>query len=723
MALIETWLKQDIDQMVPVQRLDGNIFSGDNKGNLIGVEVYRGKESVNLSGVCIGYFMRADGTTILLDGELDGNKAHVTLNNSCYAVAGQFSLVLKNGATTIAACTGRVYRCSTDVIEEGESTLATIEDLLAQLDKIAFAEREIDPVLSGPDSNGRWIVGAELKRGTKYKIHDKSQLASTLPAGASPYMYNPGGSRVIAMEEIGDDDAFYFDGLEFTYGKSTGSSADSSSGSSGSGSGSGGDEEVVVVEEDVVPADEEVVPAEEEETDPVDNAYFSEITAAWAATIYFTQRTNVLDFWQDVARSVSKEFYPEKSYQAGEYCYRNGRFYRFLYDHEGAWAPGDVEDATVGDGLFRNDLAMSLYARNISNVELLADEIEGEWYDYKENVDASVATIDEMESTLTDLEDIIESLGLTRLARLNRPNLLKQNWWTNREDVGHLVVYGRDSRISGNTYPYLSSYNSPTETTQTTEPTAAQKAAATAIYVSTEEGVTTWHIFIDDDDIRATVAELAAADQITEPDGESYAKAINFDITANSSYGNCEWLMYYNPYFSRTYNQGATNVQNYGQIEEMEPGQKYTASCWVRVLSGDGAWLRMGYGNSYSNQPYNDTENNRTKISDWIKVEPKNGEWQRIHWTFDFNPAGDWYTETSEVVDGVTKITRSYNWYKKVCFGIGRKHTAVVQMCGFRLVAGDLLLPTKYDTAIRMIEEISERVDDLEEMIINNGGN
>ena len=314
-------------------------------------------------------------------------------------------------------------------------------------------------------------------------------------------------------------------------------------------------------------------------------------------------------------------------------------------------------------------------------------------------------------STFADMQVALEQAGLRVL---NRPNLLNQNWWTNGTGVEHLVVYGRAARISGTGYPYLTSHLLPTETTQTTAPTAEQKAAATSIYSVTEEGVTTYHIYNDNDDFKATVAGLAAADQITETDGTVLDKAINYQINANTAYGNTEWLLYCNPQRSRVYNQGDTKVRNYGQIEEMQPGHRYSLSCWVRVLSGDGVWMKMGYGNSYTNQPYNDTTNQRSGISDWIKVDPLNGAWQRISWTFDYNPVGDWYTETSSVVDGVTKITRTYNWFKKVGFGFGRKFTAQVQVCGFRLVEGRTYVNETYDDLEEDVNSGKDRLTALE---------
>lgn len=337
----------------------------------------------------------------------------------------------------------------------------------------------------------------------------------------------------------------------------------------------------------------------------------------------------------------------------------------------------------------------AILADNLGQVEEDVYEVKQEW--------------EQQHSKFSEMEAAMEQAGL-RL--LNGPNLLKQNWWTNNSALGKNVVYGNDSRWSGTSYPYLSSYNSPTEYTQTTAPTAAELAECCAYYTSTEEGVTTYHLFKDEDDIRASVVDLATADQITELDDEVYAKAIQFDITANSTYGNAEWLMYCHPSSTRVYTQGDTKVSNYGQIEEMQPGRKYTMSFWARVISGDGAYFKCGYGGSSGNTLYTNSADGRMGVSDYMEI--KGSAWKRYSWTFEFNPTGDWYTETSAVVDGVTKITRSYNWYKKVCFGFCRKYTAVIQVCGFRLVEGNLWITDTYDDLDEGLSETKDRVTALE---------
>lgn len=223
------------------------------------------------------------------------------------------------------------------------------------------------------------------------------------------------------------------------------------------------------------------------------------------------------------------------------------------------------------------------------------------------------------------------------------------------------VPYGDASRIGGTSYPYMKSINS-------------------GNYPG-DDSV---------DGILCTVVSLTGTNIVEDIDGVTYNTAIRYAITANSAYLNTEWLMYFRGQ-DNYYTPGGT-CKDYGQIPEMTAGKRYTVSCWVRVVSGDGAIVKFAYGgNYYSSAPVgNDTTNYRYGISDPITIEPKNGAWQRVWWTFDYNPTGTWYTEESATLSGTTYTKRTYNYQKRVLFGMCRKHTAVVQMCGFRLHEGEM---------------------------------
>ena len=406
----------------------------------------------------------------------------------------------------------------------------------------------------------------------------------------------------------------------------------------------------------------------------------------------------------------------------------------------------------------RDGIAAMLLS-NLGNLEEQIWELDQNTQDAitaaTEAAGASAGAVADAESALTEMDSILESLSLSRASRLNRPNLLKQNFWTSRqmpssavisEDItipaetaseaavnithtitdaaitSSYVLAGVKSRVyaiaSMSNITCTASSGSATITIGPRNNSAAHDALTITVYLCTMSSQTVPYGQVTrisgsgypylknisgdasypgqdtQDGVTVSVASLAAADQITEPDGETYDKALQYSITANSAYGNTEWLQYNHANYQAGYYQGNT-PRNYGHIDELIPGKKYTVSCWARVISGDGAWMRFGWGGKYSMAPYVSSSVDWGGLSDWQVIEGTG--WRRYWWTFTFDPQGTWYTESSSTLNNQTYITRSYNWNKSVWFGIGRKFTSVVQLCGFRLVEGGMWLPTKYD--------------------------
>ena len=92
MAQIETWLKCDLKQAVHVQMLHGVVFSADNAGNKVGVEVFNGAEPVALTGGITGYAIRSDGNTLIVSGTLEGKAANVIRKGEPFTIpAGQIA--------------------------------------------------------------------------------------------------------------------------------------------------------------------------------------------------------------------------------------------------------------------------------------------------------------------------------------------------------------------------------------------------------------------------------------------------------------------------------------------------------------------------------------------------------------------------------------------------------------------------------------------------------
>lgn len=139
MARIETWFNQDLKRPVKVHYLDGNVFSSDNSGNLIGVNVFDNGEPASLSGTVSGSAIRSDGATVALTGSLYGNQASVVLPAAAYAVPGVISIVIKltlgSAVTTLCAVVSNVYQSSTSTAVDPGTIIPDVEALVAAINE------------------------------------------------------------------------------------------------------------------------------------------------------------------------------------------------------------------------------------------------------------------------------------------------------------------------------------------------------------------------------------------------------------------------------------------------------------------------------------------------------------------------------------------------------------------------------------------------------------
>ena len=159
---------------------------------------------------------------------------------------------------------------------------------------------------------------------------------------------------------------------------------------------------------------------------------------------------------------------------------------------------------------------------------------------------------------------------------------------------------------------------------------------------------------------------------------------------------------------------GTTSGKWYSEIEEMVVGETYTMSCWVRITSGTKARvvLRVDPYNGHYLTKY--PERKELKID----VDANNGEWQRIHFTFVFDPTGDqYYTfNSTKTVNGqsVACVYKSMNWCRQVGFGVCRKYASTAQLCGFRLVRGRLWSCETYDDLLDQLAAERQRLTAIE---------
>lgn len=137
MAQNETWLNHDLSSAVKVQYLDGNLFSMDNAGNLIGVILTKDGVAYSGGGTVSANVIRADGGTVAVTGALSGNVATVVLPQAAYAVPGVASVVIKltvsGEVTTIGAVVANVYESTTSTTIDPGTIIPSIQTLVNQI--------------------------------------------------------------------------------------------------------------------------------------------------------------------------------------------------------------------------------------------------------------------------------------------------------------------------------------------------------------------------------------------------------------------------------------------------------------------------------------------------------------------------------------------------------------------------------------------------------------
>jgi hypothetical protein len=169
MAVIESWFNQDLTEPVKVRYLDGFVFDADNKGNLIGVNVFRNGAPENISGSCTGYCIIASGISIPVAGTVSGNTAKIVLPDSAYSVPGPINIIIKvvdgTTVTTLAAIVSIVYGTGSVVSDPSQSTIdawtAQINATLAALEAGAVLFSETQSLTTTQKATARNNIGAD----------------------------------------------------------------------------------------------------------------------------------------------------------------------------------------------------------------------------------------------------------------------------------------------------------------------------------------------------------------------------------------------------------------------------------------------------------------------------------------------------------------------------------------------------------------------------------
>ena len=120
------FFETELNEGVRVVTLSPAFFSDDDQAHSFIVKTTRDGQPVSLAGsTVLGYFIRPDNATIVLEGSVNADgHAVVTLDDACYKKKGRFQLVIRSTMddviSTIFCGDGGVKPSSTDSIIDEE---------------------------------------------------------------------------------------------------------------------------------------------------------------------------------------------------------------------------------------------------------------------------------------------------------------------------------------------------------------------------------------------------------------------------------------------------------------------------------------------------------------------------------------------------------------------------------------------------------------------------
>ena len=151
------------------------------------LEVTREGADVTLTGaVCIGYCIRADGTTVLIDGTVVGNIAMVTLPAACYTVQGRcrlsVNLTMDGVIHTLLQVDGYVDPTRTDTVVDPDHKIPSLSELLEQ---IAAMESATAAANAAGSSASQAAARAEASASAATQAASKAEVIANLSVQAA----------------------------------------------------------------------------------------------------------------------------------------------------------------------------------------------------------------------------------------------------------------------------------------------------------------------------------------------------------------------------------------------------------------------------------------------------------------------------------------------------------------------------------------------------------
>ena len=139
MAQFEQWFDQDFTEKIEIRHCESVMFTGDDKGAVVGVHLFNGGAEYAGGGTVSGKVIRSDGAEVALTGTISGNAASVELLESCLAVPGPIGVYIRLTAdsqkTTVLSAIYTVQATSTGTIVDPGTIIQGVNDLIDDIEQ------------------------------------------------------------------------------------------------------------------------------------------------------------------------------------------------------------------------------------------------------------------------------------------------------------------------------------------------------------------------------------------------------------------------------------------------------------------------------------------------------------------------------------------------------------------------------------------------------------
>lgn len=237
----------DLHRGTQMEVLHNAFMVGDQEAHRFVVALVNpeGGGTVSLTGAGVqGFFVRrGEDSTVVINGESDGNKAIVTLPAACYAVPGRFSFIMRvsmgDTVHSVLWCDGVISRSRTDTLIDPGDVVPTLDELLGRISVLeAVTEAASDIVVRDEEAAGSATVAAKeavAAAATATEASTQAQSAATTSQNAALEAMDADQSARAAANRAADSEE-----EAAAYAKRAEAAADRAESSGGSGGGDGG---------------------------------------------------------------------------------------------------------------------------------------------------------------------------------------------------------------------------------------------------------------------------------------------------------------------------------------------------------------------------------------------------------------------------------------------------------------------------------------------------